>query len=115
MSFLNRLKDQVNPFDGGKSFGNQGQPQAQQGGNIPFKNGLYPAPYNPMAVQQAQGTQPAPRMAEDDYTPSDALENTGYFNPQTSLNGEFMHQGGYNPQTTVDNSKMEYLRKLLGY
>lgn len=67
-------------------------------------NGNPYAPQPQLRVQQGNGIQPPPRMAEDDYTPTDALERTGYFNPQASLNGSFVQesmqpqQRSYSPQ-----------------
>lgn len=36
------------------------------------------------------GMQPFGMGAEDDYTPAAALEQTGYYNPQVTLNGMFI-------------------------
>ena len=55
-------------------------------------------------VSQGSGLQPHMPATEDSYTPRDALENTGYYNPQTTLNGAY----NQNPQPWS-------LRNLLGF
>lgn len=73
-----------------------------------------PQPTQRMSVQQNRGQQPVGAQYEDEYTPSAALENTGYINPQTTQNGMFRQPGGYNPQTSVDGSLYNDLRRRMG-
>lgn len=81
-----------------------------------------------LRVQQGQGMQPFGRGQEDDYTPSAALENTGYYSPQTTQHSGFNQQGGMPMQGVVDPmnyarqqsrymvpQQSDVLRKLLGY
>ncbi len=69
----------------------------------------YPAD-NGLRVQQNYGMQGFGRGQEDDYSPSAALENTGYFNPQTTQHGAFRQGGLGNQQIQQD-----LIRRLLGY
>jgi hypothetical protein len=105
MSFLKQLFDQVNMRDGGKTFNNPT-------GNSGAKAGTPPS-VMPSAVQASQLSdffnrprgivagpvanhqpmQPFGVGQEDDYTPSEALHQTGYINPQTTPHGYFS-QGG---------------------
>ena len=122
MNFFDKLKAQVNPFDGGKSFGNpEGRPQLPQAQMAqPMQRaGLrvaQPQPYGQQSigsVQQNGGVQPFGQGYEDEYTPAAALEQTGYFNPQTAQNGQLL-QGNTQYLQQV-NDREGLLRKLLGY
>lgn len=155
MNFFDKLKAQVNPFDGGKSFGNpQGnqrqalpmramaqamQPRVGQA-QVPFsqetadrynadptsfvgKNAIdpkyfgYPADDSgSLQVQTFGGMQPNMQpQSEDEYTPAAALENTGYFNPQTTMYGH-LQQGSYGDnQQGTSVGDIQRIRKLLGY
>lgn len=76
-----------------------------------FNNGVLPTNRQPMQPMQPglkvgvnRGMQLGGQFQEDDYTPSAALEQTDYFDPQTTRHGQFLHQGGYNPQTSLDST-----------
>lgn len=64
MSFLNRLKDQINPFDGGKTFNSPqpGQAAGQAMGRGMAFGGTPPNPNNTMMGKQIQQMEQMPRM-----------------------------------------------------
>ncbi len=122
MNFFDKLKAQVNPFDGGKSFGNpEGRPELPQAQMAqPMQSAklqvAQPQPYGQQSigrVQQNSGAQPFGQGYEDEYTPYAALEQTSYFNPQPTHNGQFL-QGNTQYLQQV-NDREGLLRKLLGY
>lgn len=57
------------------------------------------------------GMQPFLPSQEDDYTPAAALENTGYFNPQTTLYGYAQQDARFFPQQDPNYA----LRRLLRF
>lgn len=109
MDFLKKL------LSGGKSQPRQVQQpmrQPAQGQQLRVQQdraGNYPISQIAPGVVR-QGIQPFGHGQEDDYTPSAALENTGYYNPQTTQHGAFRQGSFQNPQQQND-----LLRKLLGY
>ena len=125
MNFFDKLKAQVNPFDGGKSFGNpEGRPQLPQAQMAqPMQSAklqvAQPQPYGQQSigrVQQNGGAQPFGQGYEDEYTAENALQQGGY-NPQTTRHGGFL-QDGRTPMSGIVNPEDEYLhrlQKLLGY
>lgn len=141
MNFFDKLKAQVNPFDGGKSFGNpEGRTQLPQAkwaaglGSVagqlpqalmaqPMQSAklqvAQPQPYGQQSigrVQQNGGAQPFGQGYEDEYTAENALQQGGY-NPQTTRHGGFL-QDGRTPMSGIVNPEDEYLhrlQKLLGY
>lgn len=68
--------------------GNPRQFMATHPGYTFYEDNTFTAPGLPVA--QAQGMQPHNVPYEDSFTPTEALFNTGYFNPQTSLHGNFV-------------------------
>lgn len=61
------------------------------------------------------GMQQAQAGSEDDFTPSAALENTGYINPQTTKYGYQQQDGRAMPQGNARQLQDWYLQQLLGY
>lgn len=116
-----KVANEVNPM---QHLGGFGKPEhmpnpiarkmAELGQPLQHMQPMMPKPMMPrLSVEQSQAMQPSTFQFEDDFTPRDALENTGYFNPQTTMYG-YKQQNAPLDNPQQPNYLQNYLRQRLG-